>query len=281
MPEKVAVITGASSGFGLLTAVELARQGWTVIATMRDLARREPLETAARAAGANDRIHCLRLDINETASIPGVVASIVRDHGRIDALINNAGFAMSGFAEDMRLEEIRQQFDTNFFGHVAMTQAVLPTMRAQRSGHIVMVSSISGLVGQPVVSSYSASKFALEGWSETLRIETHSLGIRVVLVEPGAFKTDIWSRNVKIGAFAISPESPNHDRARRFADFVKNKVPKRDPQEVVRLIARIVNDPNPRLRYRIGTDAHIQLWLKRLLPWKTFERMVAKMVKID
>jgi NAD(P)-dependent dehydrogenase (short-subunit alcohol dehydrogenase family) len=281
MPDRVAVITGASSGFGLLTAVELARQGWTVVATMRDLARREALENAARAAGANDRIHCLRLDINETASIPGFVAAIVRDHGRIDALINNAGFAMSGFAEDMRLEEIRQQFDTNFFGHVAMSQAVLPTMRAQRSGHIVMVSSISGLVGQPVVGSYSASKFALEGWSETLRIETHSLGIRVVLVEPGAFKTDIWSRNVKVGSFAISPESPNHDRARRFSDFVKTKVPKRDPQEVVRLITRIVNDPNPRLRYRIGTDAHIQLWLKRLLPWKTFERMVAKMVKID
>jgi NAD(P)-dependent dehydrogenase (short-subunit alcohol dehydrogenase family) len=277
----VAVITGASSGFGLLTAVELARRGWTVVATMRDLARRESLENAARAAGASDRIHSVRLDITETASIPEVVANIVRDHNRIDALINNAGFAMSGFAEDMRLEEIRQQFDTNFFGHVAMTQAVLPTMRAQRSGHIVMVSSISGLVGQPVVSSYSASKFALEGWSETLRIETHSLGIRVVLVEPGAFKTDIWSRNVKVGSFAISPESPNHERARRFADFVKTKVPKRDPQEVVRLMSRIVNDPNPRLRYRIGTDAHIQLWLKRLLPWKTFERMVAKMVKID
>lgn len=281
MAERVAVITGASSGFGLLTAVELARQGWTIVATMRDLARGEQLEAAARAAGVSERIHPLRLDITETAAIPGVVAAVLRDRGRIDALINNAGFAMSGFAEDMRLEEIRQQFDTNFFGHVAMTQAMLPVMRAQRSGHIVMVSSISGLVGQPVVSSYSASKFALEGWSETLRIETHSLGIRVVLVEPGAFKTDIWSRNVKVGSFAISPESPNHARARRFADFVKNKVPKRDPQEVVRLIARIVNDPNPRLRYRIGADAHIQLWLKRLLPWKMFERLVAKGVKID
>lgn len=248
---------------------------------MRDLARRDALEAAAHAAGLSERINRVRLDITETATIPGVVADIVRQHGRVDALINNAGFAMSGFAEDMRLEEIRQQFDTNFFGHVAMTQAVLPTMRAQRSGHIVMVSSISGLVGQPVVSSYSASKFALEGWSETLRIETHSLGIRVVLVEPGAFKTDIWSRNVKIGSFALSPESPNHQRARRFADFVKNKVPKRDPAEVVRLIARIVDDPNPRLRYRIGTDAHVQLWLKRLLPWKMFERLVAKGVKID
>lgn len=279
--KKIALITGASSGFGLLTSVALARNGWNVIATMRDLARREPLENAARSAGANERIHPLRLDITENAAIPGVIAQIVRDHGRIDALINNAGFAMSGFAEDMRLEEIRQQFDTNFFGHVAMTQAVLPVMRAQRSGHIIMVSSISGLVGQAVVSSYSASKFALEGWSEALRIETHSLGIRVVLVEPGAFKTDIWSRNVKVGSFAISPESPNHERARRFADFVKTKVPKRDPQEVVRLIVKIVSDPNPRLRYRIGTDAHIQLWLKRLLPWKTFERLIAKGVKID
>jgi len=181
----------------------------------------------------------------------------------------------------MRLEEIRQQFETNFFGHVAMTQAVLPIMRRQRSGHIVMVSSISGLVGQPVVSSYSASKFALEGWSETLRVETHSLGIRVVLVEPGAFDTGIWSRNVKVGAFAISPESPNHERARRFSEFVKTKVAKRDPREVSRLIDRIVNNPNPRLRYRIGTDAHIQIWLKRLLPWKTYERMIARAVRID
>src|SRR5207244_11578871 len=101
-----------------------------------------------------------------------------------------------------------------------------PVTCKTRSGHSIMVSSISGLVGQPVVSSYSASKFALEGWSEVLRIETHSLGIRVVLVEPGAFKTDIWDRNVRIGAFALTPESPNHERARRFAQCVQKALHK-------------------------------------------------------
>ena len=281
MAEKVAVITGASSGFGLLTTLELARNSWTVIATMRDLSRADDLKGAAQAENVAANIHFMQLDITNTVSIPEAVKQIERNHGRIDALINNAGFAMSGFAEDMRLEEIRQQFETNFFGHVAMTQAVLPIMRRQRSGHIVMVSSISGLVGQPVVSSYTASKFALEGWSETLRVETHSLGIRVVLVEPGAFDTGIWSRNVKVGSFAISPDSPNHERARRFSEFVKTKVAKRDPREVSRLIARILNHPNPRLRYRIGTDAHIQIWLKRLLPWKAYERMIARAVRID
>jgi NAD(P)-dependent dehydrogenase (short-subunit alcohol dehydrogenase family) len=188
---------------------------------------------------------------------------------------------MAGFAEDMRLEEIRQQLETNFFGHVAMTQAVLPAMRAQKSGHIIMVSSISGRVGQPVVSSYSASKFALEGWSEALRIETRSLGIRVVLVEPGAFKTDIWDRNVRIGEFAVRPEAPNHARAARFAEWVQTRVPKRDAREVARLIARIAEDPNPRLRYLAGTDAYAQLWLKRLLPWRMYEKMVAKATRID
>jgi len=281
MSSKIAVVTGASSGIGLLSAVELAKDGFFIVATMRDPGRRQHLDETAKATGVQDKIEVRQLDITQFASLPQAVAGIVRDHQRIDVLLNNAGFAMSGFAEDMHLEEIRQQFETNFFGHVAMTQAVLPVMREQRSGHIIMVSSISGLVGQPVVSSYSASKFALEGWSEVLRIETHSLGIRVVLVEPGAFKTDIWDRNVRIGAFALTPESPNHERARRFAQWVQKDVHKRDAREVARLVARIACDPNPSLRYRIGRDATVQYWLRKLIPWKTYEKMVAKAVHID
>ncbi len=277
MSSKIAVVTGASSGIGLLSAVELAKNGFFIVATMRDPGRRQHLDEAAQAAGVQEKIEVRQLDITQFASLPQAVAAIIRDHQRIDLLLNNAGFAMSGFAEDMRLEEIRQQFETNFFGHVAMTQAVLPVMRKQRSGHIIMTSSISGLVGQPVVSSYSASKFALEGWSEVLRIETHSLGIRVVLVEPGAFKTDIWDRNVRIGAFALTPESPNHERARRFAQWVQKDVHKGDAREV----ARIARDPNPSLRYRIGRDATVQYWLRKLVPWKTYEKMVAKAVRID
>src|SRR5207253_6282413 len=225
MNGKVALITGASSGFGLLTTVELAKRGYKVVATMRDTTRRGRLDEALGAAGLKDSVDVRRLDITDQGTLFATIEQIIQYHKRIDVLVNNAGFAMAGFAEDMRYAEIRQQFETNFFGHVAVTKSVLPVMRAQSSGHIIMVSSISGLVAQPVVSSYSASKFALEGWSEALRIETHSLGIRVVLVEPGAFATDIWDRNVHIGEFAQSPDAPNHQRARRFAEFVQSRVP--------------------------------------------------------
>jgi NAD(P)-dependent dehydrogenase (short-subunit alcohol dehydrogenase family) len=278
--QKIALITGSSSGIGLLTAIELARGGYRVIATMRELSRRSRLDEAAERAGVARQLDIRRLDVTEFDSIPGLVEAVARDHGRIDVLVNNAGVAVAGFAEDLRLTEIRQQFETNFFAHVAMTKAVLPVMRRQRAGHIIMVSSISGRVGQPVLSSYSSSKFALEGWSEALRIETFSLGIRVVLVEPGAFGTDIWQRNAKVGEDALSDDSPNRQRGARFAEMAK-KLHKADAIVVARLIARIAADPNPKLRYRIGFDAHLQHWLRALLPWRAWEKLVAKAVKID
>jgi NAD(P)-dependent dehydrogenase (short-subunit alcohol dehydrogenase family) len=277
MANKIAVITGTSSGFGLLTAVELARRGFTVVGTMRDLARRVHLEQAAAAAGVGQRIDIRQLDVTEFDRIPAFLQKILRDHGRIDVLINNAGFAMAGFVEDLKLEEIRLQFETNFFGAVAMTKAVLPAMRAQRSGHIIMISSVGGLHGSPIISSYSASKHALEGWSETLRLEVNSLGIKVVLIEPGAFATDIWTRNAQIGEKVDNAASPNLARSERMRETV-NQMPKRDPMEVVRLIARVAEDPDPKLRYLVGTDARIQMWLKRLLPWKWHERIVARAV---
>jgi len=280
MNQKVALITGSSSGIGLLTAIELAGSGHRVVATMRDLARRTRLDEASKRAGIAGQIDIRRLDVTETDAIAGLVEAVVRDHGRIDVLVNNAGFAVAGFVEDLRLAEIRQQFETNFFGQVAMTKAVLPVMRRQRSGHIIMVSSISGRVGQPVLSSYSSSKFALEGWSEALRIETFSLGIRVVLVEPGSFDTDIWERNAKIGEDVFSADSPNRERGERFAAMAK-KLHKADAIVVARLIARIVADPNPSLRYRVGFDAHLQRWLRAVLPWRVYEKLVAKAVKID
>jgi NAD(P)-dependent dehydrogenase (short-subunit alcohol dehydrogenase family) len=204
----------------------------------------------------------------------------VRDYGRIDVLVNNAGFAVAGFAEDMKLDEIRLQFETNFFGQVAITQAVLPAMRRQGSGHIIMVSSISGLHGALSISSYSASKFALEGWSESLRLEMNALGIKVVLVEPGSFQTDIWTRNAHLGEKTLDGSSPNRERGARMRDQVQ-KLKKRDPIEVARKIAKIAQDPNPKLRYVIGPDAHVQLWLKRALPWKWHEKLVARALKID
>lgn len=275
---KVALITGCSSGFGLLAAVELSRAGFDVVATMRNLEKRALLDAAAKEAGVN--LHVRRLDVTEFDSLPGFFEQVVRERGSLHVLVNNAGMAVSGFAEDMLLAEIRRQFETNFFGHVAVTKAALPLMRRQRSGHIIMISSISGLVAQPVISSYSSSKHALEGWSEALRIETQSLGIRVVLVEPGAYATDIWEKNVVLGERVNTPESPNYERIRRFVQFVQQGVPKRDPREVARLVVKIAQEPNPRLRYIVGTDAHMGYWTKRFLPWKMWEKMVARYTKI-
>jgi NAD(P)-dependent dehydrogenase (short-subunit alcohol dehydrogenase family) len=280
MPEKIAVVTGSSSGFGLLTSIELAKAGFRVIATMRDLGRRERLDQAASAAGVIAQLDVRALDVVNFSALPALVDGIVRDYGRLDVLVNNAGFAVAGFAEDIKLEELRYQFETNFFGAVAMTKAALPTMRRQRSGHIIMVSSIGGLLGSVTVSSYSASKHALEGWSESLRLEINSLGIKVVLVEPGAFQTDIWTRGAVMGEQATKESSPNIQRSLRMRERIQ-ALPKRDPIEVARLIAKIAQNPNPKLRYLVGRDAKIQLAMKRILPWKWHEKIVANFLKID
>ena len=265
----------------MLTAIEMARAGFVVVATMRDPARSDRLLRLADEANVRARIDIRPLDITRHDQLPPTVAGIMRDHHRIDVLVNNAGYALAGFNEDILMDELRAQLETNFFGHVAMTKAVLPVMRLQKSGHIIMVSSIAGLVANPVTGSYSASKFALEGWSESLRIELRSLGIRVVLVEPGAFATDIWEKNVRIGSFAMSDQAPNIERARRFANVVKTKVHKADAWEVARLITHIAQDPNPKLRYLAGKDARMRFWTKRLLPWKRYEKIVAKVTQID
>lgn len=280
--QNVAVVTGSSSGIGLLTTIALALNGYQVVATMRDLDRSGRLEEAAQKAAVRDKLELRRLDITEFDTLRPAVDQLVHSYGRIDVLVNNAGFPVVGFGEDLLLQEYRKQLETNFFGNVAMTKAVLPVMREQKSGHIIQVTSVSGLVGQPLLSAYCASKFALEAFSESLRIETHSLGIRVAIVEPGAFDTDIWERNLYVGEQARNPSSPNRERSRRFAEFVKNSARgRRDAREVARLIVCIAKNPNPRLRYIVGADARMQVWLRRIAPWRTYERLVAKAVKID
>jgi NAD(P)-dependent dehydrogenase (short-subunit alcohol dehydrogenase family) len=280
MSEKIALVTGASSGFGLLTSIELAKAGFRVVATMRDLGRRDRLDQAVTASNATAKADVRALDVTKFDTIPGFVDGVVRDYGRLDVLVNNAGFAVAGFAEDIKLEELRLQFETNFFGAVAMTKAALPTMRRQHSGHIIQVSSIAGLHGSVTVSSYSASKHALEGWSESLRMEVNSLGIKVVLVEPGAFQTDIWTRGAVMGEQATKQTSPNIQRSLRMRSTIE-KLPKADPILVARTIVAIAQDANPKLRYLVGRDAKIQLALKRILPWKWHEKVVANFLKID
>jgi len=280
MADKVAVITGSSSGFGLLTSIELAKAGFQVVATMRNPARRGDLDQAAKAAGIHGKIDVRALDVTAFDAMPSFVEDVVRDYNRIDILVNNAGFAVGGFAEDISLDELRLQFETNFFGTVAMTKAVLPVMRKQRAGHIIQVSSIGGLQGAISVSSYSASKHALEGWSESLRLEVNALGIKVVLVEPGAFDTGVWTRGAVMGKEAIKSSSPNFQRSLRMRSVIQ-KIPRADPIAVARVIAEIAQDPSPKLRYLVGRDAKIQLVMKRLLPWKWQERIIANYLKID
>lgn len=280
MPDKIALITGSSSGFGLLTSIELAKAGYHVIATMRDLSRRSKLDQAATAAGVTDKVDLHALDVTNSLDIATVVDTVARDYGRIDLLVNNAGFAVAGFAEDIKLEELRLQLETNFFGAVAVTKAILPTMRKQRSGHIIQMSSIVGLQGSVTISSYAASKHALEGWSESLRLEVKPLGSQVVLVEPGAFDTGIWTQGAHMGEESKKSTSPYFERSLRMREVLR-KIPKADPIAVARAIVAIAENPNPKLRYLVGRDAKIQLALKRLLPWKIYEKVISNFLKID
>jgi len=273
---KFALITGASSGFGLLTSVTLARCGWRVLATMRDLSRRGKLEESARVAGVLDRIEFLALDVTNSDQIAELASTIAARPDPLNAIINNAGFAMAGFAEDVTDAELRQQLETNFFGATAVTRAFLPQLRRQGAGHIVMISSISGRMGFPGIGSYVASKFAIEGWAESLRLEMKPLGIQIVLVEPGSFETDIWTRNAILSASAQDANSPNAARTARLLSSRESGKLKANPQVVADGIAAILDDPRPRLRYVFGWDAHLGLALRRLLPSRVLEWLLIK-----
>ncbi len=275
---KTALITGASSGFGLLTSLTLAKRGWRVLATMRDLKRREKLETAARGAGVLERIEFHALDVTNAQQIATMSDLVAKRGEPLHAHVNNAGFAVPGFAEDITDAELREQLETNFFGSVAVTRALLPQMRRQGFGHVIMVSSISGRLGFPGVSSYVASKFALEGWTETLRYEMKPLGVQVVLVEPGSFATDIWTRNAKLTAGLQDPTSANASRVPAWRDRIEQGAKDRaNPQLVADVIARVLESPRPKLRYVVGNDARMALRLRRILPAGIFEKIIVKM----
>jgi NAD(P)-dependent dehydrogenase (short-subunit alcohol dehydrogenase family) len=198
-------------------------------------------------------------------------------YNRIDVLVNNAGFAIGGCVEDVPLEDWRLQFETNFFGLVALTQAVLPFMRQQQQGKIINVSSISGRLGFPGYAAYAASKFAVEGFSESLRHELLPFGVYVVLVEPGAYKTEIWGKG--FAAIRTSPNSPYRnqlDAVLRYSHKAAETAP--NPQDIANLIANIAAKSYPKLRYPSGKGASLTLWSKAMLPWKWFERMLQKLL---
>ncbi len=274
----VVLITGCRSGIGLKTSVEAGRRGHTVYAGLRDL------DTAAdlRAATAGLDVHPVQLDVTVDAERQAVIGRIVAERGRIDALVNNAGVALGGFLEQVDEDELRRVFEVNVFGLWALTKAVLPTMRAQRSGTVVQVSSMSGRMAFPCLGTYAASKFALEGMSEAWRHELAPWGVRVVLVEPGAYRTEIWGRNRNTCRHAYDDDSDYAPWVRtvdeRFATIVDRQA--REPEEVAEAICDLLVARHPRLRHPLGSDAVLRMALLRLAPFRLVERAIARALQL-
>ncbi|MCA9402085.1 MAG: SDR family oxidoreductase, partial [Candidatus Omnitrophica bacterium] len=184
---KIVMVTGCSSGFGIKISARLASKGYQVISTLRNLYRQDELLNAVKERGGE--VTVMPLDVNALYTIDDCISQIRHKFGRIDVLVNNAGYGIGGFFEDLTDEEIRRQMDTNFFGVQNVTRRVLPLMREQKEGKIINISSVSGFSSQPAFSAYSASKWALEAFSESLHYEVEPFGIKVLLIEPGTYKT--------------------------------------------------------------------------------------------
>lgn len=267
------LITGASTGLGLETAVYLAERGFEVYASMRNLERRAALDEAAARRGV--ALHVLELDITKKEHIERAVHTVVERSGGIYGLVNNAGIGLRGYFEDLSEEEIRQVFEVNVFGTMAMTRAVLPHMRAARRGRIVMITSVGGRIGSLAVSAYCATKFAQEGFGESLAQEVVPFGIYVSLVEPAIIKTERWGVHRGIAQGALNPESPYYAwfrKSERLADRLVETSPTR-PTHVARTVHRALTARRPRLRYVAGWRASLVLTLRRYLPGELFERL--------
>ncbi len=268
----VVLITGCSSGFGLLTALHFARKGDTVYASMRTPSKAGELERARQAEHLP--LEVVQLDVTDDQSVANALRQVVDGAGRIDVLVNNAGIGAHGPVEDTDVDEAKEIFETNFFGALRVTNAVALTMREQRSGTIVNVSSLGGRVAAPFSGVYSASKFALEALSEALYYELHPFGVRVLLVEPGGFRTSIGdSRRV---AQRFTEGSPYVELERRFTESV-GRLPGvsaegGDPQVVAEAIYDAVHDQQPKLRYLVGQDAEMIGGLRRQMDDAQFEQ---------
>ena len=266
-----ALVTGASSGIGEETAKGLLAAGYTVYAG----ARRVDAMLSLEAAGAR----VLSLDVTDDASMTAAVDTILRETGRIDVLVNNAGYGSFGALEDVPLEEGRRQFEVNVFGLVRLTQLVLPAMRAQRAGRIVNVSSVSGKIGEPFGCWYHASKHALEGLSDSLRMELRPFGIDVVIIEPGSTRT-AWGGIARDSLTRHSGEGPYRDGARAHLQMMTSvsagSLPK-PPIEVAATIVKAVRARHPRTRYPAGGGARLALFLRRALPDRGFDAIIRLM----
>jgi NAD(P)-dependent dehydrogenase (short-subunit alcohol dehydrogenase family) len=264
----IALVTGASSGIGEATAKGLLAAGYIVYAGARRVDAMGPLA----AAGAR----VLSLDVTDDASLTTAVDTILSETGRIDVLVNNAGYGSFGALEDVPLDEGRRQFEVNIFGLARLTQLVLPTMRAQRAGRIVNVSSVSGKIGEPFACWYHASKHALEGLSDSLRMELRPFGIDVVIIEPGSTRT-AWGAIARDSLARYSGEGPYRDgarvHARMMAAISEGSLPK-PPGMVADTIVKAVRSRRPRTRYPTGGGARLALILRRTLSDRGFDTLI-------
>ncbi len=273
----VVLITGCRSGFGLLAAVSAARAGHTVYAGLRDLS------TAGELRRRSDKLDVrpVQLDVTSEHDRNRVIEAIVAEHGGIGGLVNNAGVALGGFQEEVTEAEVRKVFEVNVFGVWALTRLVLPHMRSAGLGYIVNVSSVAGRIALPGLGIYAASKHAMEGMTESLRHEVAPLGIRVALVEPGPYRTDMTDGpNRTLTGAALDPSSPYAARVAR-AEELFERVSKNmgDPQDVADRIVDILGEPRPRLRHPLGPSARARLAFRWLFPFSVWELAVARLTR--
>jgi NAD(P)-dependent dehydrogenase (short-subunit alcohol dehydrogenase family) len=259
---RVVLVTGASSGIGLACATHLAGRGFRVYGTSR---------RAAAASAGPGKVTMLAADVTDDCSVEQAIATVLDREGRLDVVVNNAGMGIAGPVESTSIEQAKGQFEVNFFGAFRVCRAVLPAMRRQRSGYIINIGSIGGLLAIPYQSMYSASKFALEGLSEALRMEVRPFGIRVVIIEPGDHKTALTeNRQFTEISIATDAYSPSFEAALLKTAHDEQSGP--GPEQIARLLYRIVNQRHPRLRYTIGPiPQRAAVWLKRLSPYSILE----------
>ena len=250
--ESVAVVTGSSTGNGFETSLLLAKNGFYTYATMRNLDKSTRMKEIAKKDSLP--LEVLQLDVTDDKSVTDAIDMISNRHGRIDVLVNNAGYDAFGAVEDLSMKEIRMQFETNFFGAVRLIKAVIPIMRKQRSGIIVNVSSIGGLVGVPLNSAYTASKFALEGFSESMKYELDGFGIKVILIEPGAVNTNFLE--TLEAQKAMNPDSPYTELSKKASEGRREAFKQASsPMQVAGVILNAIKSEKPNTRYLVGNDA--------------------------
>lgn len=269
---SVAVVTGSSSGIGLATSLALARNGYLTYATMRNLAKRDSIQSVAEKQHLPVRV--VQLDVTDENSINNAIQSILSESGRIDLLVNNAGYALTGAFEDIGIDEIKALYGTNVFGVIRLTQAVLPIMRKQGSGRIINISSGAGRTGYPGGSAYVSSKFALEGLSESMSFEVEQFGIKTVLVEPGFVRTN-FADNIVIARKAQEPNSPYSQMMQKMSSN-RGKVLENasDANLVASVVVEAATAKEPNLRYLAGKDVQQMVAAKKSMSDEEFHKMM-------